>query len=43
MCEDVSDGGRSTMDDRLERKGATREVRRNEGVSMRRGALSNSK
>jgi hypothetical protein len=31
--------GRGTMYDRLERKGATREVRRNERVSKRRGAL----
>jgi hypothetical protein len=34
--------GRGTMYDRLERKGATREIRRN-GVSKRRYALSNSK
>lgn len=35
--------GRGTMYDRLERKGATREDRRNEGVSKRQRAFTNSK
>ena len=40
-CARTCQMGRGTMyDDRLERKGATREVRR-KGVSKRRGALSN--